>query len=509
MRNISEEDTTAAVAAATVTASVGGDEFCLLKKILNYVLAWTTGLTATLVIIITLAIHLVITTTYIVISNPLLWGSILAVIGIIACIVIIGSMVSVPILILCSPVLLVVAGLCICFSPLLILIGVPILFAIVVFALVTFSSATVIAIFALLICGIVFGVVGLLWDWPRLFINAMTALWYKMEDDNGEGNDSPFSQLGNFVKNFIATLWRYLIPSFPAVDADLSGFPALLFREPCKYHKPKNASPEEYKKEVWIYINGIATTRDIAETNRDLLFEMFGRPIHLIHNPTDSILVDLIECLAWKVGLLGTLTNLGSLVYKQPEDVLKKQLTRFLNQSDVEKVVLIAHSQGTIVTGNALTDLLQGPTCDKMKSKLEVYNFATCAHNMPGGTIRGGSSPSVPGVKSIENISNGGDIVAWLGDLFQKAFYLLSNLWIDANGKSLHITGKSVVETFLWGHLLNTHYLKPMQKHGKYSGSVLVRYMNQEKERQRTSEQGSPPSPSPSSASIVMKEKMT
>ncbi len=136
-----------------------------------------------------------------------------------------------------------------------------------------------------------------------------------------------------------------------------------------------------------------------------------------------------------------------------------------MRNDDYKKVVLIAHSQGTIVTGNTLTDLLSDTAeqeiKDLMKRKLEVYNFANCAHSMPG----------MPSVNYCENISNGGDIVAWLGHLFHFTFRPLDSFWIDANGDSLQIGGKSVIERFLWGHLLNTHYLLPMKKGNKYTNS--------------------------------------
>lgn len=308
---------------------------------------------------------------------------------------------------------------------------------------------------------VTFGVIGMPSSWP--------GLTYAAEQVREKG-----------LLELSGTIYKYLVPPLPITRSTGGGiFSQLLWalcREPCKYYEPseyqKNAST--VKDEIWIYINGIATTKDIADMNRDKLFELFGRPIHLVHNPTDSIFLDLLECV---VSL-----NYGEV---EPSKELKLCLMEQLWKANKEnkKVVLIAHSQGTIITGNAVHDLGEStPKVSKktierlqakfpetevskvlksipsiMKKRLEVYNFADCAHRMDESRV-----------KYLENISNRGDLVAWLSHLFPFPSY-----WFNQAGDSLSITGESVIECRLWGHLLNTHYLSQVEK-GKYQKSRLV-----------------------------------
>lgn len=129
------------------------------------------------------------------------------------------------------------------------------------------------------------------------------------------------------------------------------------------------------------------------------------------------------------------------------------------------RVVLISHSQVTIITSNALEDLGRDPdpnVIPLMKKYLEVYAFADCAHQMPGNNV-----------KYLENISNGADTVAWLGVLFP-----FKRFWQDVNRQPITIDGIDVNEPLRWGHLLETHYLKPMSSDGAYKKSRLRDYLD-------------------------------
>lgn len=42
----------------------------------------------------------------------------------------------------------------------------------------------------------------------------------------------------------------------------------------------------------------------IAVENAKRLVELFGRSITVVHNPTDSFIVDLLECVAGKLKLM-------------------------------------------------------------------------------------------------------------------------------------------------------------------------------------------------------------
>jgi hypothetical protein len=52
-----------------------------------------------------------------------------------------------------------------------------------------------------------------------------------------------------------------------------------------------------HESEYWIYMNGVSVGRDWLQGNIDRLSLTFGRRVHGVHNPTDGIVFDLIQCL--------------------------------------------------------------------------------------------------------------------------------------------------------------------------------------------------------------------
>jgi hypothetical protein len=218
--------------------------------------------------------------------------------------------------------------------------------------------------------------------------------------------------------------------------------------------------------EYWIYVNGISTTKSIAESNIKLLQIILRRPIYLCHNPTSSIINDLLECLAGKIGFFRWFW------VPAPNAILTTALDEALteaNKGTYTRVVLIAHSQGSIITANALQDLSKRLGRNGlMLTYLEVFVFANCSNYMPGTNV-----------KYLENISNRCDTVVWLGALFP-----FPNFWIDTHLRPMNIGGTRVTEPIhghrrykFWGHLLNTHYLHNFEN-GEYPGSVLHSYRN-------------------------------
>jgi hypothetical protein len=268
-----------------------------------------------------------------------------------------------------------------------------------------------------------------------------------------------------FLVNAFGFFWKVAFPlagMFPASNESSSRFARYFLREPCRYWPPLDPQTKKkdnkHPKEKWIYINGINTSKSIADVDREMLYRMFERPIHLVHNPTYTFIGDLLQCFAGKTGIL----KFG---YIEPTDVLKQQLCESLREAErdgIETVVLLAHSQGTIITSNAISELGEDDDIlELMKKKLEVYNFANCAHQTPSENV-----------KHLENISNKGDFVAWLGHLFPE---ILKPFWLDKGGNSISISGKDVIESHNWGHNLYSHYLNQMAVHGQYNESRLVK----------------------------------
>eukprot|EP00803_Ostreobium_quekettii_P006291 evm.model.scf_1153.3 EVM.evm.TU.scf_1153.3 scf_1153:46124-49585(-) len=210
---------------------------------------------------------------------------------------------------------------------------------------------------------------------------------------------------------------------------------------------------EEYGNdaEVWFFLNGVATTLDIAKTNAMMLQELFERKVNIIHNPTDSAVLDLLEC------TLGTIWDDWAI---EPRRVATAELKKALLKRSILKVVFIAHSQGTIIASDVLYELNADPELSASHlGKLEVYAFANCAHQMERGDAA-----------YMETLVNEMDTVAMLGPLcpYQD--------WQDLNGKPIRIEGPVIVQGGKYGHMLNAHYLEGLAA-GQYRKSNLHHYL--------------------------------
>lgn len=224
------------------------------------------------------------------------------------------------------------------------------------------------------------------------------------------------------------------------------------------------APPQDaFSGEAWFFINGVGTNRDVAELNAEQLVRMFGRPLTVIQNSTNSVGVDLVECALGKAWRLMT----------EPACVAFDPIRDALNER--ERVVVICHSQGTIIMSNVLRALVDAgfrrelfavgergarrgrrvPVTVRHRSslaKLEIYAFANCADRMEKveGTEEDGSRRFVPW---IESFGNQFDLVARLGMLAPRA-----------EEQGIVIDGPKWIAAGAWGHLLNEHYLLPMSR---------------------------------------------
>ncbi|CAD7697817.1 unnamed protein product [Ostreobium quekettii] len=184
---------------------------------------------------------------------------------------------------------------------------------------------------------------------------------------------------------------------------------------------------------------------------------MFGRRIAAVHNPTDCMGVDLLEC------CVGKLWDDWS---TDPREVAIEQLKRALVLEGKSKVVLICHSQGTIIASNVLRVLNEDrDLTDRHLAKLEVYAFANCAHQMEKGRIG-----------RLETLSNTLDTVAMLGSCCPY------KEWRDVDGETINIEGRKFFEEGKRGHMLETHYLQGLEQ-GEYAGSKLHDYRKEAKSK--------------------------
>ncbi|WP_020408390.1 hypothetical protein [Hahella ganghwensis] len=310
----------------------------------------------------------------------------------------------------------------------------------------------------------------------------------------------------------ILDLWRPLRTTDYLVDVTVPAFshapnrwfrtfaPPLvqhLFWRPSNYFQQPDpfASDNSFANEHWFFINGVATNEPVARMNSVLLSKLFNRPLTVVHNETDSLILDLLQAAIGK-----TFKTDPSLSKYQTmtEPTIKATLAilEALKAPDKDKVVVICHSQGTIIAANvlralgkalrhvnqlhkdpgslptldlqfidelALEVLLRGDILEKsntdlqtyltrLLSKLEVYTFANCADRMTYVAEVKNHHGDTIGLPYIENFANQFDLVARLG--------VLSPLR-ESDPSLIKIDGPLFEKTGLaaWGHLLNQHYL--------------------------------------------------
>lgn len=272
-------------------------------------------------------------------------------------------------------------------------------------------------------------------------------------------------------------------PAFgPPLIENLFWHPTLVLQRP-DHHGSFTSFPDEH----WFFINGVLTDDNVAQINAAYLAYLFHRPITLIQNSTDALLIDLLQCFLGRAWHHPT----------EPLRVAFPAIYDALVNPHKRRVVVVCHSQGAIVMANvlrwlrrAITQNEEGPsaletgapTADRAGpepvypddvpldieefdritrqdlDKLEVYAFATCAQTFlhPGPK----DSPMPP--PWIEHFGNENDVVARLGMLAPRPAE-----W------GIRIQGLRYVAPGRWGHLLNAHYLTPIrnwQKHGHRRG---------------------------------------
>ena len=240
----------------------------------------------------------------------------------------------------------------------------------------------------------------------------------------------------------------------------------VFFHETTVQRRPDQlGSYDSFPSEEWFFINGILTDPGMAAWNADYLARLFHRPFTVIQNATDGPISDLIECADEKAfGMNG-----------EPADIAFPELHRALKDPSKDRVVIIAHSQGTLIaavlvrllaliytrrdesssTGAQADELgalrRRGVTLDPDDfdditaaelARLEIYCFANCASQMRYVD----PERELPW---IESFGNEHDLVARLGMLAPRLI-----------AEKIAIDGPLWIHRGAWGHLLNAHYLR-------------------------------------------------
>ena len=288
----------------------------------------------------------------------------------------------------------------------------------------------------------------------------------------------------------VKTVLDVSIPSL-ALDPPLFWPPFLdgfFFRPTLILHRPDhNQDYTTFPEEDWFFINGMMTNDSVAQLNAAYLSDLFHRPVTIIQNTTQGFVVDLTECAFGKV---------WKSEWRDVKEAAAKTFAPIydaLKSGDKKKVVVIAHSQGTIIISVVL-GMLKGitsaagaaalaapelaeeafalgapaapefifpyegildpddfaPLSAAELAKLEIYCFANCANSMT--YFQKPSSTGKP-IPWIENFGNEYDLVARLGMLAPKA-----------QQRHIQIDGSIYLRPKAWGHLLNEHYLKQIDR---------------------------------------------
>ena len=134
------------------------------------------------------------------------------------------------------------------------------------------------------------------------------------------------------------------------------------FGQPCHIFTLGNGGKSD---ERWLFVNGIATDRNIAVLNAKCLNAIFKQPIDVVYNPTYGVIADLAECVFER-----TLNRTCLASIRLTTEVLTSLRAGL-------KVKVIAHSQGGIIASRMLEQIKNAK--DIPKDKLEVYTFASGA----------------------------------------------------------------------------------------------------------------------------------
>tara|TARA_B100001758_G_C18396328_1_gene606183 strand:- start:24 stop:857 length:834 start_codon:yes stop_codon:yes gene_type:complete len=200
-------------------------------------------------------------------------------------------------------------------------------------------------------------------------------------------------------------------------------------------------------KEYFLFVNGILTNREIVEKNIKMLKTMFNRPIHCVFNNTDSFFFDIIE------SMIGKETN----DLTEASFITLSSISKILLDDNIDKLIIICHSQGTIIVSQVMRHLHYfGLDKERYLKKIEIYAFANCSSQM---------KYVVHDYPFMEHFANEHDFVSKMGCNHSKDIKHL-----------IHIDGKIYINNGAFGHYLYPHYLYNFKKN--YPNSNLNKYLN-------------------------------
>ncbi|ESZ96162.1 hypothetical protein SBOR_3437 [Sclerotinia borealis F-4128] len=122
--------------------------------------------------------------------------------------------------------------------------------------------------------------------------------------------------------------------------------------------------------EQWLFLNGVCVGRHWLKCAVNRLALTFGRPVLGIHNRTNGVIFDILECLIQRS------LNYASTDIRTAYRILKGKLY----DPNITRIILVLHSQGAI-EGSMIIDWLLAEIPQDLLQKLEVYTFGNAANH--------------------------------------------------------------------------------------------------------------------------------
>lgn len=211
--------------------------------------------------------------------------------------------------------------------------------------------------------------------------------------------------------------------------------------------RPPRVTQEQHSSR-WFYINGMWTAPPLALLNASELARVFQRPVTLVHTPTRGLMRDLGDFFTAR-----TLRKDGKL--SRPAFYVVAEALRHH-----DRVVLVCHSQGTIVASYIVRKLLRNAETRPLVKNLELYCIGGISDSLEVDHEL--SQEAGHPVPYVEHFANGRDYFAQIG--------VLSHL--DTTSGTVFCIPERA------GHLFNQHYLAGIAR-GDYCNrtSRLYRYV--------------------------------
>ena len=262
-------------------------------------------------------------------------------------------------------------------------------------------------------------------------------------DSNSEMNKSNWDFM-NTLK-FISDIFIIKIPLYCPKWVRYS-IRIIFFGDNSRYYADNE---ESQNGECMIFLNGILYNDITIKQTQSILKNMFNRPINILKNASDSIISDIIET------LVGKFTQ----ELDEASTIALYTICNKLLDEKIDKLIIICHSQGSIIMSNVLKNLYKlGLNKQEYMKKLEIYSFATCATKM---------NYVVDELPYMEHFANDNDFVANLG----------CNCADDIK-HLITIDGKINIKRDKSGHMFNTHYINNFSN--DFPESKLLTYVKNE-----------------------------